>query len=99
MTLATDYTEHGVLIEEDDDAKIRIEEREEGVVIYSKDSLSDGLRSSVEVWNPESYKCYRNDSFHQELKDNIETMIMTNTTNSHLMERGSLAEEAIRKLN
>jgi hypothetical protein len=97
MTLAIDSTEHGVVIEEKNEPKIRVEDRDSGIVIYSKDSLAD-RGDTVDVWIPGEFHSYRNDAFHQDAKESIEKFILTATQNSHLMERGGASEEALNKL-
>jgi hypothetical protein len=97
MTLAIDKTDQGIAIEEDQEQVVRCVKTDAGVTMYTQKYLEDA-GDKIEVSEPVDFVAFRNSNFERELRDQIETLILTCTSGSHLMERGTVSRQAIKNL-
>lgn len=97
MTLAVDMDDEYVVIEEKNKQKIRIEDQGRGVVFHTKERVGH-KDYTAEGWCIQGCLKLGAEGFDTQLKDEVETLILNNTHNSHLMERGSVAQEAVNLL-
>ena len=94
----SDEDEIGILVEEGDRPVILIEQMERGVVLYSRDEMSD-KGDSVPVWHPEDFVTYARDDHKKELRDALQSLTLTSTRSSHMLERGNVSNAVIEMLN
>jgi len=90
--------ELGILVEEGDRPVILVEQSERGVVLYSREEMAD-KGDSVPAWHPEDFVTYGRDDHRKELRDTLQSLTLTSTRSSHMLERGNVSNAVIEMLN
>ena len=100
MTLSIESGGGGVVkIEENGEMVILLEEMGNGVLLSVRGTIEDRKAGdAVSVIKPVDFISFSNESYQNSLRDSLESLILTETSGSHLMTRGSLSQEAINRL-
>lgn len=99
MTLSIEGGDSAVEIEEDGEVVILLEETENGILLSVRGSIEDRYAGdAISVIKPADFVSFANESYQQSLQDSLESLILTETSGSHLMTKGSLSQEAINRL-
>ncbi|ERG97858.1 MAG: hypothetical protein J07HQX50_01888 [Haloquadratum sp. J07HQX50] len=97
MTLSIESGGDVVEIEEDDEVVILLEETESGILLSVRGIIEDA-GDAISVIKPVDFVSFSNESYDSQVRDSLESLILSDTTGSHLMTKGSVSQEAINRL-
>jgi hypothetical protein len=99
MTLSVEGGGGVVEIQEDGEMAILLEDTGNGILLSVQSDIEDRKAGdAVSVVKPVDFVSFRNESYESQLRDSLESLILNDTTGSHLMTKGSVSQEAMTHL-
>lgn len=99
MTLSIESGGGIVEIEEDGEMVIMLEDTGNGILLSVHGDIKDRKAGdAVPVIKPVDFVSFRNKSYESQLRDSIESLVLNDTSGSHLMTKGSVSQEAMTHL-